>query len=403
MKEIDQEERERLLAELEIATQRFLLWQEKREKELFKPVKQPITLKTLLPNFLKLDLAEIGHFHRIQGISKYNKQQLVEAILEASTHCLLGSVECLDQERYKLIKKIYQAQGILPVNDMDILDIESYMVEHFVFPGKMADRNVLVLPEEMMHLLGEMNDLELERWAKRNTQWIQLTKGLLYYYGALDIFAILDKVSELSNYSGDPTLLIRVLFTASEFNECFVFTDFGYCDDRCDDGARIMMEHELNKALNFYPFTKEQILKAGSDKFYEVTSETMHLYKFIEDNYMLDKEEIDDIILQCITQIQLDCMPTQIIEYLQSRLEMPDQLFVQDLLGRIVQLYDTTRLWKLKGHTVNEVAKIEGKELPTPVVPEPIKVKEIKKPKKNKSSNGVTVVDFQARKKMEDE
>lgn len=68
--------------------------------------------------------------------------------------------------------------------------------------------------------------------------------------------------------------------------------------------------------------------------------------------------------------INLDSKPTLIIQYLQSRLEFPSFEFVQVLTAKIIELYNNTRQWVLKGHTPNELFLKEREYLkPLPAKP----------------------------------
>ena len=61
--------------------------------------------------------------------------------------------------------------------------------------------------------------------------------------------------------------------------------------------------------------------------------------------------------------INLDSKHTLIIQYLQSWMEFPSFEFTQMLTAKIMELYNDTRQWALKGHTPNELFQEEKKFL----------------------------------------
>ena len=70
--------------------------------------------------------------------------------------------------------------------------------------------------------------------------------------------------------------------------------------------------------------------------------------------------------------INADSKPTLIIQYLQSWLEFPSFEFAQVVTAKIIELYNNTRQWVLKGHTPNELFQKEKKFL-KPLPSEPFK------------------------------
>ena len=62
-----------------------------------------------------------------------------------------------------------------------------------------------------------------------------------------------------------------------------------------------------------------------------------------------------------------------IIQYLQSWMEFPSFEFVQQLTAEIMELYNNTRQWVLKGHTPNELFQEEKKYL-RPLPSQPFKM-----------------------------
>lgn len=94
---------------------------------------------------------------------------------------------------------------------------------------------------------------------------------------------------------------------------------------------------------------------------------------FLLKYYKLSDEEINEIAMQITNMINADSKPTLIVQYLQSWMEFPSFEFVQQLTARIMELYNNTRQWVLKGHTPNELFQEERKFL-KPLPSEPFKM-----------------------------
>lgn len=77
----------------------------------------------------------------------------------------------------------------------------------------------------------------------------------------------------------------------------------------------------------------------------------------------LSDRETNEITLQITNMINADSKPPLIIQNLQRRIEFPSFEFVQRSTAKIMELYNNTRQWVLKGHTPNELFREERKYL----------------------------------------
>ncbi|GAB6170728.1 hypothetical protein JCM15765_02060 [Paradesulfitobacterium aromaticivorans] len=119
----------------------------------------------------------------------------------------------------------------------------------------------------------------------------------------------------------------------------------------------------MRPSVDYYSFTKEQLLKAGEMDFIDKIPKMNHFTRFLLEYYDLTDEEIDEMMLQLINMINLDTKPTGMIKYLESQLEFPSFEMVQELTAKLMELYNHTRMWILKGHTPDELFQEEKRYL----------------------------------------
>ena len=155
----------------------------------------------------------------------------------------------------------------------------------------------------------------------------------------------------------------KVLSAASDYYEQIEFSAYGYQDQRVYDAKKILDEQKARPSVDYYSFSKEQLLKAGEVDFIDRTSKMNHFTRFLLEYYDLTDEEIDEMILQLINMINLDTKLTGMIKYLESRLEFPSFEMVQELTAKLMELYNHTRMWTLKGHTPDELFQEEKRYL----------------------------------------
>jgi len=182
-----------------------------------------------------------------------------------------------------------------------------------------------------------------------------------------------EKISELTGQEVDILEFMNVMSFACDFYGQARYTSYGYQDDRVFDAKKIVEEHRMRPGVDYYPFTKKQLLIAGDPDYVDKRPEMNSFIGFLLKHYRLSDQETNEIALQITNMINADSKQTLIIQYLQSWMEFPSFEFVQQLTARIMELYNNTRQWVLKGHTPNELFQEERKYL-KPLPTEPFKI-----------------------------
>jgi hypothetical protein len=215
-----------------------------------------------------------------------------------------------------------------------------------------------------------MDDPVYLELVQRNTEWIRLTYGLLYYYGFLNLGQLSDMIGTLTGDKPEPVRYIKLLHDAVAYYGQIRPAGGGYCNVRADDVQKIRQEHNARPDVEYRPFTKKQLLKAGVPGYIDWTPTLKMFMNFLREYYDIDKEEADEIAAKCLDIINSDDKPRKLLEYLQSFLEFPSFEFVQELTKVMMPLFNNTRMWILKGHTPEELFREEKKHLkPLPETP----------------------------------
>ena len=63
---------------------------------------------------------------------------------------------------------------------MSVSNIETLMCYGIVFPGLSNNQKKLFMPIELTSYFKELDSSELEKIVIRNTEWIQITQGMMY-------------------------------------------------------------------------------------------------------------------------------------------------------------------------------------------------------------------------------
>ncbi|MGO4183775.1 YecA family protein [Paenibacillus sp. TAF43_2] len=330
---------------------------DKALEKLWPPLTYPLSYADALSTLSKQQLTRIRTNLDISNLSSLNKQGLVEKLSELIPDNLQMATRCFDHNRLKLVQKIVKNEGIW---DKPLLELQQYtyfLERGILFPGTVDGKHVVMMPAELVEFIKAGDLLKETPILNRNTEWIRLTQGLLYYYGTLTIdqlksFVISEDDHPLAQYD-----IMNVLFAAQDYYEQFFIEESGYISDyRVVDPEAIVKERDLRHDLDFCPFTKQQLLKAGEAEYVERNSHYMNLVRFVLERYEIDREEADLMAEECTDAARNGDSLASIIELIQDFIELPNLETVRNITDLLVPLMNSTKQWAIKGYSPEELA-----------------------------------------------
>ncbi len=340
-------------------------WAAKREAVFWQEMHQPFHLRSFLERLTKEELITIRQNLEIKGISKLNKKQLIEVLEIEIVNSMKEVISYFDYNQYKILKNIVNRNGIGQI-ELIIEEIEFFRELGFIFSCTYNGKRVLVIPNE---LIFEFNDLDkninLHKNIKRNTKWINITQGLLYFYGTLTANKLLEMVGkyteaiEISEHQD----FFRVLRNAQDYYGVIKNNIFSYSNYQVFDPEKLLEEHNIRSTLDYYPFSYEQVYKAGNAEYVDKNLAFKRLTKFIMENYEITLNEAENLVEDCVIAIKLDTPTQKILEWLQNYLEIDSFELLQKFTEQMVFLNNNTRQWVIKGYTPNEVFENEKANL----------------------------------------
>ncbi|MFC8151484.1 hypothetical protein ACFUP3_17555 [Bacillus paralicheniformis] len=191
---------------------------EKRDQKLWKNVSEPYRLESLLHSLSKIELDDIRKSLELKGISNLKKAELIQELVVAIPSHFRRILSTFDQERYGLFKKIVSHSGKIQVpRNVSIEQIKALMDWGIIFPNRLEGKPGLTVPIELVEQFFALDEQELHQMIDRNTEWIRLSHGLLYYYGIVHMSALVDMASELLRQEIDFKEFSDVLTSASDY------------------------------------------------------------------------------------------------------------------------------------------------------------------------------------------
>src|SRR5690625_3865094 len=161
--------------------------EEKKYKRCWAEIKVPFTLDEALRKYTKHELDTIRKTLQIKNASSLKKAELIAFLTERIPSYLDQIAYQLDVERINLLINIANNGGHIIAPDLENDQIEYFRANGVIYTGTFKGKKILAVPNELIEqIIAWKNNVNIRAIIKRNTAWIKLTRGLLYYYGTLN-------------------------------------------------------------------------------------------------------------------------------------------------------------------------------------------------------------------------
>jgi hypothetical protein len=352
-----------LIRALERAKEESRKMKAKEEEKRWAEIDLPLTLADSFVNLTKSELSDIRVNLDIKGISVLKKQELIAALVQQIPEALPALLLTFDETRYKIMKQIADRGGhaFMP---LETEQLQYFKERGLIFSGTYKGKKTLAIPQEVLACFQEMDKVSYRETVRRNEDWIKTAQGALFYYGTL---GLIDLETILKQHMGTQVRLVdfvNILKESEFFYQEIRFSDEGFSNIRVWDPSRVKKEHQLRSSVSWYPFTKKQLLQAGEPNFVDRNPIYQGFVDFIRNNYSISRNEVDQLVEECVYAIQIGEPESNIIQFLQQRVEIDEFELLQAFMDHIVNLHNNTKQWFLKGYSPKELSAARNKTIP---------------------------------------
>jgi hypothetical protein len=362
-KTLSSKDQKMLIRALERAKEESRKMEAKEEEKRWAEIDLPIALADIFVNLTKSELSDIRMNLDIKGISGLKKQELIAALEQQIPEALPALLYTFDETRYKIMKQIADRGGhaFMP---LETEQLQYFKERGLLFSGTNKGKKTLAIPQEVLACFQETDKVSYRETVRRNEEWIKLTQGALFYYGTL---SLVDLEKILHQHTGSQVSLHDYLIVLEEsvpfYREIKIGKE-GFSNIRVWDPSRVKKEHQLRSSVSWYSFTKKQLLQAGEPNFVDRHPIYQGFVDFIRTNYPLSRNEVDQLVEECVYAIQIGEPESNIIQFLQQRVEIDEIELVQTFMDHIVNLHNNTKQWFLKGYSPKELSAARNKTIP---------------------------------------
>lgn len=328
---------------------------------------ETIGIATLKEGLSTLKVAELHDIRRklqIKNASSLKKAELIHYLAKVIP-ILLSNIVCqFDERRLFLIRKIIANNGVISENNLEIEEIEYVPKTGFMFTGDRNGEQVIMIPVELLPALEEIiQEGKTLSTIKRNTEWIKITRGLLYYYGTVPFDRLVEMVHKYAPIYPDFLDYTNIVYDAVEYYQEIITDEYGWSYWEVRNPLSVLEEQASRNSVDYYPFTKKQLIEAGEVGYIEHPKGFTQLVSRLVHEYMMAKQEAVEFAEDCIIHVNLGHHPGQILQYMQTRLQFESLEAAQRFMDTLVFLMNNTRQWYLKGYTSEELYSQEKQAL----------------------------------------
>lgn len=332
-------------------------FQKKYEDKLWVRVKVPATTGYLLGKQTKVELTSIRQYLGIKGVSTLKKEELVQVLSEALINRSEELFSELDEEQYHLVKHLVENGGLTDRFSLNTMQIVYLRDRGLVFPGIADGRKVLILPEDIGEAFKQLNNAQLVEQVQRNTYWVRLVRGLLYYYGVLSATQLTEELTNRQMIQlEDIPRFTKILDFIHRYYQGYNAFEQNLAHPAVSNPFALQKEQERKETMDFYPFTNEQLVEAGSTGFKDKNEGFQRFVRYLIDEFGVSQEKGEEITENCVLLTREGGSLQPLLDYLGEVVPLPDYSHVKPLIEEVVHLSNHTRQWVIKGYMPAELA-----------------------------------------------
>ncbi|MDD3928094.1 MAG: hypothetical protein PHT33_15730 [bacterium] len=324
-------------------------------------LKLPFDHVQALSRLTMAELHDIRSELDIKGGSNLPKSRLAYYIAQAFPEKAEQFFEWFDETLYETMKKADPETGIVDGVPCSPEYLDYLCSYGMLFTGRTVDdKRVTVVPPALLERFAGVDGPDYRAGVARNTEWGRIIVGLLRYHGALTFKEMYELFGAAINDKVHDACILRFISHISRYNTLIsVFSD-GIAYRYADNPEQVLAERKARADLSNYPFTREQLLKAGKGEMKR--NEVVLFPGMLRYLKRMGMKDNDAVMFTAAVRIswQNKIPPFEMIGEVYNILQRSpkSQQEIDGLVQAMQGLIDNTRMWILKGHTALEAAAI---------------------------------------------
>lgn len=336
----------------------ILMGEEERRKRFYRrALPENRTLKEALGCLSREELDDLAYNLCLEGTEGMTLPALIDTLLPAAVQFAERWLPSAFEEQYQAFRHIQEKGGL--ANDFREDDVR---IDYLCGLGIMAvgaDEGKLYwyMPEEMAEIFKKLDSAVYEDAVRLNTEIMRLATGLLFYYGFLDydqLFAMVNAYLE-EGQRLDFAAFMGVMLNGSCWHKEVVGTERGLAYHTLLSAPWLEREQKEKEDLPFAEIPYGKVYDAGEEGYIEATLAYKKLAQFFMAKLSMEVLQAAEAVGKILLLFQNGGSMKDVAAFLETLGKLDDEAAEEEMTKLVIALHATTRLWRLKGHTPDEL------------------------------------------------
>ena len=350
---------------------------EARRAQLYRrKLPQELNLSAALEEMTKAELDDIRYNLNVSGTSSLKKAELIERLVPEITAFARRWLPSALVEQRQCFEHLLEKGGLSTELRDDDLRLDYLRGIGILACGveKESEKLAWYLPAELQEEIRKISGGAYNSMTELNTEMARLAAGLLFYYGYLNFEQLYEMVLGYLDQAAAAEVtfqdFVGVMLNASCWLPQIDALPQGMRYYALLDAEKLEDEQHSREALGFAPLAYDKVYEAGEENYIESTDEYRAFAQYLMKEFKLQVLQAADIVGEIYILLQNSGDLSEAADYLSGLGLMKDTEKAKVLLMLTAAFSNSTRMWRLKGYTPDELsanedgAKNMGKVIP---------------------------------------
>ena len=350
---------------------------EARRAQLYRrKLPQELSLASALEEMTKAELDDIRYNLNVSGTSSLKKAELIERLVPEITAFARRWLPSALVEQRQCFEHLLEKGGLSTELRDDDLRLDYLRGIGILACGveKESEKLAWYLPAELQEEIRKNSGGAYNSMTELNTEMARLAAGLLFYYGYLNFEQLYEMVLGYLDQAAAAEVtfqdFVGVMLNASCWLPQIDALPQGMRYYALLDAEKLENEQHSREALGFAPLAYDKVYEAGEENYIESTDEYRAFAQYLMKEFKLQVLQAADIVGEIYILLQNSGDLNEAADYLSGLGLMKDTEKAKVLLMLTAAFSNSTRMWRLKGYTPDELstnedgAKNMGKVIP---------------------------------------
>jgi len=346
-------------------------WKEQKEQRrraiLRRKVPANRDLLTALQAMTKQELDDIRYNLCVAGISSLKKADMAKALVPEVLAFSQKWFVTIGIEQYNILTSISRNNGLNANISEDDVRLDYMRCLGILFNGEKDGKQAWYMPDELLAVYAKLDRAaEYKKAVTLNDEIMRLVGGLLFYYGYLNYDQLYAAVRKYLSEGDaiDFSEFMGVLVNGACWQDNVSNTEHGMYYYTVMDANKLEADQAERADLDFAELPYDKIYEAGELNYIEATDEYKAFAQFLMKAFCLEVLDAADVVGEINILIQNGEKTADIIEYLGKLGFLKDKEVAKQLMDHYLAFSNTSRQWRLKGHSPSELCTDEEKTAP---------------------------------------